>query len=180
MPTLGEKDGRKRGPQNFWNCKDRGPPPLPTLKPSPRTTQAFLSERRAIISNPKNGGYLMAPHAAALDGFDPLGADTSSGDVAALSQVFEESKKRDVQNILKSYTGTFDLFSELLQNSLDAVQARARLDEPGYKPHIWVYIDIPDRIVKVTDNGIGMDEDQFKYCLRPRVSFVTQADLRGQ
>jgi hypothetical protein len=115
----------------------------------------------------------------ALDGFDPLGADASTGDTAALSQVFEQSKKRDVQNILKSYTGTFDLFSELLQNSLDAVQARERLAEPGYKPHVWVSIDIPDRIVKVTDNGIGMDEEQFKFCLRPSVSFKKQADLRG-
>jgi hypothetical protein len=120
----------------------------------------------------------MAPHIA-LDGFDPLGADTSSSNTATLSQVFEESKKRDVQNILKSYTGTFDLFSEVLQNSLDAVQARQRLAEPGYTPHVWVYIDIPDRIVKVTDNGIGMDEEQFKYCLRPSVSFKKQADLRG-
>jgi len=120
----------------------------------------------------------MAPYAG-LDGFDPLGADTSTADTTALSQVFEESKKRDVQNILKSYTGTFDLFSELLQNSLDAVQARSRLSEPGYKPRIWVHVDIPDRMVRVTDNGIGMDEEQFKYCLRPSVSFKKQADLRG-
>jgi Histidine kinase-, DNA gyrase B-, and HSP90-like ATPase len=116
---------------------------------------------------------------ATLDGFDPLGEQTSSSDALALSQVFEESRKRDVQNILKSYTGTFDLFSELLQNSLDAVQARDRLSEPGYKPHVWVYIDIPDRIVKVIDNGIGMNEEQFKFCLRPSVSFKKQADLRG-
>lgn len=121
----------------------------------------------------------MAPHAVALDGFDPLGADTTTSDTAALSQVFEESKKRDVQNILKSYTGTFDLFSEVLQNSLDAVQARQRIGEAGYSPNIWVYIDIPERIVRFTDNGIGMDEDQFKYCLRPSVSFKKQADLRG-
>jgi hypothetical protein len=115
----------------------------------------------------------------ALDGFDPLGAHDASGDPAALTQVFEESRKRDIQNILKSYTGTFDLFSELLQNALDAVQARSWLNETGYKPHLWVYIDIPDRKVRVTDNGIGMNEEQFKYCLRPSVSFKTQAELRG-
>ena len=120
----------------------------------------------------------MAPHAT-LDGFDPLGTETSSADAAALSQVFEESKKRDVQNILKSYTGFFDLFSELLQNALDAVQARQRLGEVGYEPHIWIYIDIPDRKIRVTDNGIGMTEEQFKFCLRPSVSFKKQADLRG-
>jgi hypothetical protein len=114
-----------------------------------------------------------------LDGFDPLGADTTGADTAALSKVFDESKKRDVQNILKSYTGTFDVFSELLQNALDAVQARERIQEVGYRPQIWIYIDTPDRIVRVTDNGIGMSEEQFKFCLRPSVSFKKQADLRG-
>jgi len=115
---------------------------------------------------------------AHLDGFDPLAADDASGP-AALSQVFEDSRKRDVQNILKSYTGTFDLFSELLQNSLDAVQARQRQESASYEPQIWIFIDIPGRMVRVTDNGIGMSEDELKYCLRPSVSFKKQADLRG-
>ncbi len=113
-----------------------------------------------------------------LDGFDPLAEDDSTSSVA-LSQIFEVSRKREVQNILKSYTGTFDLFSELLQNSLDAVQARQRQENAGYDPHIWVSIDISDRKVTVVDNGIGMDEEQIKYCLRPSVSFKKQADLRG-
>lgn len=115
---------------------------------------------------------------AYLDGFDPLAEDDSTTSVA-LSQIFEVSRKREVQNILKSYTGTFDLFSELLQNSLDAVQARQRLGVAGYEPHIWVSIDIPDRKVGIVDNGIGMNEEQLKYCLRPSVSFKKQADLRG-
>jgi hypothetical protein len=80
-------------------------------------------------------GDPMMPQYAHLDGFDPLAADDFSG-TAALSQVFEDSRKRDVQNILKSYTGTFDLFSELLQNSLDAVQARQRRDGVSYEPTI--------------------------------------------
>jgi Histidine kinase-, DNA gyrase B-, and HSP90-like ATPase len=118
------------------------------------------------------------PIPAHLDGFDPLAEDESTTSVA-LSQIFEVSRKREVQNILKSYTGTFDLFSELLQNSLDAVQARQRLRTSGYEPHVWVSIDIPDRKVAVIDNGIGMNEEQLKYCLRPSVSFKKQADLRG-
>ena len=118
------------------------------------------------------------PTYAHLDGFDPLAVDDASGTVA-LSRVFEDSRKRDVQNILKSYTGTFDLFSELLQNSLDAVQARQRLEGPGYTPQIWIDIDMPDRKVRVTDNGIGMNEEELKYCLRPSVSFKRQSDLRG-
>ncbi len=73
----------------------------------------------------------------------------------------------------------FDLFSEVLQNSLDAVQLRQRLEGASYKPHIWISIDIPDRVVRITDNGIGMSEEQFKYCLRPNVSFKQNIDLRG-
>jgi hypothetical protein len=118
------------------------------------------------------------PIPAHLDGFDPLAEDDTAAS-AALSQIFEVSRKREVQNILKSYTGTFDLFSELLQNSLDAVQARQRLGVSGYQPHIWVSIDISDRKVAIIDNGIGMSEEQLKYCLRPSVSFKKQAELRG-
>ena len=71
------------------------------------------------------------PTAVQLDGFDPL-AEGDSTNSAALTQIFEVSRKREVQNILKSYTGTFDLFSELLQNALDAVQARKR------EGNIWI------------------------------------------
>lgn len=112
-----------------------------------------------------------------VDGFDPLGDDAA--DSSSLSIIFDDARKRIVQNILKSYTGMFDLFSELLQNALDAVQLRQRAEGDSYKPHIWISIDIPDRIVRITDNGIGMDTEQFKYCLRPNVSFKKNVDLRG-
>ena len=93
--------------------------------------------------------------------------------------IFEEASRRIVHNILKSYTGYFDVFSELLQNSLDAIQSRERLQEPGYQPTIWISLDLQSRTVRVVDNGIGMDEQEFKFCLRPNVSFKRQADLRG-
>lgn len=115
---------------------------------------------------------------ADLDGFDPLGAEYDEQGTS-LSQVFEDARRRDIHNILKSYTGYYDLFSELLQNSLDAVQARQRMAPQGYTPRIYILIDIPGHRVRVIDNGIGMDLEQFKYCLRPNVSFKRQADLRG-
>jgi hypothetical protein len=40
---------------------------------------------------------------------------------------FEAATQRAVLNILKSYTGYFDVFSELIQNALDAIDARKRL-----------------------------------------------------
>ena len=36
------------------------------------------------------------------------------------------ARKREMQNILKSYVGFFDPLSEILQNAMDAVDDRAR------------------------------------------------------
>jgi hypothetical protein len=113
-----------------------------------------------------------------LDGFDPLAAD-SEQDGDALTEVLEQASKRLVHNILKSYTGYFDIFSEVLQNALDAVQQQSRISDASYAPQIWVSVDIPAGKIRVVDNGIGMSEQQFRYCLRPNVSFKKQTDLRG-
>lgn len=115
---------------------------------------------------------------ASLDGFDPLAADDSPLGSSMVS-VLEEASKRIVYNILKCYTGYYDVFSESLQNALDAVQLRQRREDSGYVPKIWITIDIPGSLVRVVDNGVGMNEREFKYCLRPSVSFKKQTDLRG-
>jgi hypothetical protein len=114
---------------------------------------------------------------APLDGFDPLATENTH--ITSISAILEEANKRIVHNILKSYTGYYDVFSELLQNSLDAVQQRQRKEGNTYKPQIWITIDIPNSIVRVIDNGVGMDEGQFRLCLRPSVSFKGGQDLRG-
>ena len=83
-----------------------------------------------------------------IDGFDPLAADdTLTG--FSMTSVLEEASKRIVYNILKSYTGYYDVFSELLQNSLDAVQQRQEKEGPKYQPQIWVclWISLPDWFV---------------------------------
>ena len=106
-----------------------------------------------------------------LDGFDPLEGSPKM-------PTTEDPNKPVILNILNSYTGFFDLFSELLQNSLDSTQLKTRTD-PTYVPRIWVLIDMKARRVKVTDNGVGMDLNQFKYCFRPNVTFKRGANLRG-
>lgn len=120
--------------------------------------------------------------AASLDGFDPLAADESATG-PSMQTIFEEASKRVVFNILKCYTGYFDVFSEILQNSLDAVQLRLLQEKNAgrgaYLPRIWVDIDIPSGKIRVTDNGVGMDGREFRYCLRPSVSFKRQPNLRG-
>lgn len=120
----------------------------------------------------------MSTPAPILEGFDPLAADDSPLGTS-MATVLEEASKRIVYNILKSYTGYYDVFSESLQNALDAVQLRQRREGGSYVPKIWVTIDIPGSLVRVVDNGVGMNEREFKYCLRPSVSFKKQTDLRG-
>jgi hypothetical protein len=131
-----------------------------------------------VLPTSSKSAQEMAKDLSPLDGYDPLEVvDAKQG--ADLAQIFEAANRRIVHNILKSYTGFFDLFSEMLQNALDAVEQRAKTAGSAYKPRIWIRIDIPTGSVKVVDNGVGMDEQEFKLCLRPNVSFKTQADLRG-
>lgn len=112
-----------------------------------------------------------------VDGFDPL---SDQGTVPeGQASVFRDATKRVVQNILKSYTGYFDIFSELIQNSLDAIDVRRRQEKGDYKPFMRVEIDIPGRRVRVVDNGSGMDLEQVLFCFRPNVSFKSRKESRG-
>lgn len=111
-----------------------------------------------------------------IDGFDPLADSTAGAESHAL---LEDATRRIVLNILKSYTGYFDVFNELTQNALDALQKRQSLENNSYEPCVWVDIDISNRHVRVTDNGIGMSLDQLKYFVRPNVSFKKQRETRG-
>ncbi len=114
-----------------------------------------------------------------LIGFDPLEANSDSG-LAGGSAVFEDATKRVIHNILRSYTGFYDLFSEAIQNALDAVELAKRERDSSYSPQIWITINIPGSSFRIVDNGIGMGLEQFKYCFRPNVSFKKGANVRGE
>lgn len=91
--------------------------------------------------------------------------------------IAQDAVKREVLNILKSYTGYFDLFSELLQNALDALDARATAEK--FSPKLWIKIDVAGGRATVIDNGVGMDLNQVKFCFRPNVSFKNRKVSRG-
>ena len=111
-----------------------------------------------------------------LDGFDPL---TSTIVLQQYSEsFFEEATKREISNILKFYTGFYGIFSESIQNSLDALAARQSLEDE-YQPKLWIKIDIPGSQIKVVDNGIGMNREEFQFFLKPNVSFKDPGKLRG-
>lgn len=64
----------------------------------------------------------------------------------------EEASKRIVRNILNSDTG---VFSELLQNSLDAVELRNKREGITYQPRPWITLDIRAGIIRIADNGLA-------------------------
>ena len=58
--------------------------------------------------------------------FDPLAFKNTSVNDAALGAL-----KREIENILSSYVGWYDPFCELIQNALDAVEARYLIEVPS-------------------------------------------------
>lgn len=103
--------------------------------------------------------------------FDPLEFKNTKVNDAALGAL-----KREIENILSSYVGWYDPFCELIQNSLDAVEARVAAEsaagtEEGYVPSIRIRIDLDQNSLTVTDNGIGLDKDKFEQFLAPNFSF---------
>ncbi len=104
--------------------------------------------------------------------WDPLATDPDPGMLIA-------AQRREIRNILRSYTGYYDLFSELIQNALDAVEKRSSEGDDSYKPAIWITIDLAGDLVAITDNGCGMSAVEFKQFLRPNYSFKKGEDTRG-
>lgn len=108
-----------------------------------------------------------------FEAFDPLKAKgNAETDVAALAQ------KREINNILSSYVGWYDPFCELIQNSLDSVELRTKSEDSNYSPEIWITVNIQENSLTVTDNGVGLKEDEFKQFLCPDISFKS-GDTRG-
>lgn len=112
-----------------------------------------------------------------IHGFDPLSAAIANS--SDLEGILEHQAKRSVESILKSYTGFYDVFSELAQNAIDALETRAETDKT-HQPKLWILIDIKNSKIRFVDNGVGMDSNTFKFCLAPSVSFKPIGKLRGQ
>lgn len=111
--------------------------------------------------------------------FDPLEFKNTNASNAALGAL-----KREIENILSSYVGWYDPFCELIQNALDAVEARVLIEksagtDASYKPKIDIRVDLKDNALTVTDNGIGLDKEKFEQFLAPNFSFKSGNKTRG-
>lgn len=100
--------------------------------------------------------------------FDPLAAKQSLQTEVAINAM-----KRELKNILDSYVGWFDPFAELIQNALDSVEQRADREGKSYSPQIRILIDLAKDGLTVTDNGVGLDQEQYSQFLAPSFSFKT-------
>lgn len=110
--------------------------------------------------------------------FDPLEFKNTKITDAAFGAL-----RREINNILSSYVGWYDPFCELIQNALDAVEARAAAEvaagtDKDYKPNISIRIDLDENSLTVSDNGIGLDKEKFEQFLAPNFSFKS-GNTRG-
>lgn len=96
------------------------------------------------------------------------------------SEIISAAQKREIKNILKSYVGMYDSFSELIQNAMDAVDKRAGIEiDKNYKRRLWLTIDLSENSFSITDNGIGFNRKEFESFLAPNISFKDEGKTRG-
>jgi hypothetical protein len=108
------------------------------------------------------------------DTWDPLDAVQAQD-----ANILTAATKREMQNILRSYVGFFDPFSELIQNAMDAVDARER-EQGTFDKLISIRFDLRENLFSVSDNGIGFREEQFRTFLCPNISFKDGSLDRGK
>lgn len=107
--------------------------------------------------------------------WDPLLSGRSAD-----SEIITAAQKREIKNILKSYVGMYDSFSELIQNAMDAVDKRANnIVEKKYTRKIWLTINLSENSFSITDNGIGFNQKEFESFWAPNISFKDDGKTRG-
>jgi hypothetical protein len=107
--------------------------------------------------------------------WDPL--DSNLGDASFVAA----ARRREIRNILKSYVGFYDPFAEAIQNAMDAVDKRQRaMAEQGYQKRLWITINLKENVFRITDNGVGFKEQEFRSFICPNVSFKEGEVSRGR
>lgn len=108
-----------------------------------------------------------------MPAFNPLLSDAGENDVFLLLQ------RRVLKNILDSYHGTYDVFAEVTQNAVDAIDKRRTWND-DFSPKIDVTVDIPNRQFTIIDNGIGISDENWRKILAPHESFQeAEIESRG-
>ena len=87
--------------------------------------------------------------------------------------------QREARNILDSYSHTWDILAESLQNSVDAIEQAAKSISEAVK-QIQVVFNAHLRSIEVSDTGIGMSAEQVMSVLAPHQGFKRGMGLRGE
>lgn len=100
----------------------------------------------------------------------------------------ESNLRNDIQEIVRAYRHSWDIYSELIQNSIDAINRRHMLlndpesflytdlgkesieinTAPDYRGRIKLRIDIPANTITIYDNGVGIPANRVEDFLLPK------------
>lgn len=103
------------------------------------------------------------------------------------TEFVEERLRKSVQEIVRSYRNSWDPYSELIQNSVDAINRRFRIlndpeyhlyheyreeysieSRPSFEGYINIKINAEEGFIEVRDNGVGMVEGEIEEFLLPQ------------
>ena len=81
----------------------------------------------------------------------------------------EEQQRKQIRGICESYSHSWDILAELLQNAVDAIRLwdKRHMGSGGREHRIDISIDVPRRSVTVADTGTGIEPDALVELLAP-------------
>lgn len=85
----------------------------------------------------------------------------------------------EARNILDSYSHTWDILAETLQNSVDAIEQNIKAN-PSATALIQLIFNANLRSIEVSDTGIGMSPEQVMSVLAPHQGLKRGKGLRGE
>ncbi len=87
-----------------------------------------------------------------------------------------EYRQSLIAGILESYNSNYDVFAEVIQNAIDALEdARLSNLHPPYALEVTIHLG--ENWLGVLDTGIGMDQEQVSLAFAPSVSFKNAKEL---
>ncbi|HDR7450318.1 ATP-binding protein [Bacillus thuringiensis] len=104
--------------------------------------------------------------------------------------VSEEQLKSEIQEIVRSYRHSWDVFSEPIQNAIDSINRRFRIHndpeyylyneyrekygeispDPSYEGELNIVFNVDDSSITIKDNGVGMEPESMEKYLLPKGS----------